>query len=432
MKSLRSKSARYITRLICGVLTAFCLMPAYSQPNDLVKIYRFSGPNLHFYTSSYPEGNQANYGYVGVAFSAHPIQLDSNMLQAYRCRGSTHFISTSTNCEGVANEGALGWISNIPRDEFIPLYRFIGGAGHLVTTNYSEGSATGYQFEGTIGYVHRAATKNQVPIASFRTNYAGVPPRTDYTDDWGIVNVPSSTSHNLAFMLFSFQQDSNMGRLYKCGLGFLSSDPACEGQTLVKALGWLSTIPRQGYTPLYRFVNSANDHVSTIDYADPNVAGYSFEGILGYVSIDQKPMFRFYQPPLQVQGRIDTSLTDHLLTTTFRENINRTLPADANPDSYWRYKFEGVGFNVFNSQQDSSMHLLYRCLVGSDHFVSLRSDCEGRNFEAVYGWVASNSRPGWVPVHRFFNDIEHLTTTNYTEGVRSGYRYEGILGYVPL
>jgi hypothetical protein len=420
MGNLRNKSARYIARILCGFFASFWLSPAFSA--DQLPVYRFLGNNVHLYTLSYLEGSSAGYPYEVIAFSVLPTRLDANMLAAYRCRegGSGHFVSTSANCEGQIMEGTLGWISDIPRDGFVPLYRFFGGVDHLITTNYSEGAAVGYRFEGTIGYVPPTVTTEQKPISSFYTQVGSLF-LPGYTDNTPVLRSSIVFLPNFAFMLFKYQQDSDMTTLYRCGSApnFLSTNPACEDANVGgEAIGWLSKTPRQGYTPLYRLVKSFIDHVSTVDYAKAVAAGYSLEGILGYVPTSQKPLFRFLR----------AASTDHFLTPSFSEvtaSNSQTTPENG-------YRFEHIGFKVFTSQQDPSMHLLYRCLMGTDHFVSTRSDCEGQKFEGAYGWVANESRAGFIPVYRFFKGRDHLETTSYGEGTSNNYRFEHIVGYAPL
>lgn len=128
------------------------------------------------------------------------------------------------------------------------------------------------------------------------------------------------------------------------------------------------------------------------------------------VSLPLIPVFRFY------------GLNDHFLTLTFSE------PSTS-------YGFESTAFRVYATPQDSGMIPLYRCYNAAavDHFVSADPNCEGRQFEGTYGYVSSYARPGYEPLYRFYkNSISnHLTTTNYAEGISNGYAYEGLQGYAP-
>lgn len=112
---------------------------------------------------------------------------------------------------------------------------------------------------------------------------------------------------------------------------------------------------------------------------------------------------------------------DHFLTTSYSEGV------------YAGYRYEGVAFVAHKSPIDSSMQLLYRCYSGG-HFVSVNANCEGYRNEGSYGYVSTVPRSGFTALHRFYRrgSRDHLTTTNYDEGVNARFSYEGVLGYVPL
>ena len=83
------------------------------------------------------------------------------------------------------------------------------------------------------------------------------------------------------------------------------------------------------------------------------------------------------------------------------------------------------------------MHMLYRCRMPSatyGHFVSMEANCEGQSYEGLIGYVSNQPRTGYQDIYRFFDATlaDHLTTTNFQEGVDAGYAYEGILGYAPI
>ncbi|MDN5942587.1 MAG: hypothetical protein L0H94_11945 [Nitrospira sp.] len=116
---------------------------------------------------------------------------------------------------------------------------------------------------------------------------------------------------------------------------------------------------------------------------------------------------------------------DHFLTKSYGEGESNN------------YKYEGIAFRYHASQLDSAMHMLYRCRIPSatsKHFVSMEANCEGQSYEGKYGYVSSQPRIGYQDIYRFSDvaSADHLTTTNYQEGVDLGYAYEGILGYAPI
>lgn len=67
------------------------------------------------------------------------------------------------------------------------------------------------------------------------------------------------------------------------------------------------------------------------------------------------------------------------------------------------------------------------------HFASVDPKCEGQITEGDYGKIYSTQVPNSVPLYRFnsLKNGDHLTTTNYNEGISAGYKFEGILGYAP-
>lgn len=123
--------------------------------------FRFlrSSSGEHFITLSYNEGISAGYSYEGLAFMSYVSSVNlSNPVALYRCfwiSARMHFVSIDVNCEGSQQEGLLGYAQTIPSPNNLPLYRFLHPTthDHLTTTNYTEGSANGYQFEGILAYV---------------------------------------------------------------------------------------------------------------------------------------------------------------------------------------------------------------------------------------------------------------------------------------
>lgn len=123
------------------------------------------------------------------------------------------------------------------------------------------------------------------------------------------------------------------------------------------------------------------------------------------------PLYRFFN------GR------GHFLTASYSEGTSTG------------YKFESTAFNVYTSNLDGGMVPIYRCQASGSgsNFASRDGHCEGQRVEGQYGFVSTSARAGLVALHRFhragFDD--HLTTTNYAEGIKAGYSHELVLGYVP-
>jgi len=144
---------------VLAVLNAY---PA-ATTNSETPVYRFrySAKNAihHFYTQSYSEGAGAGYQLDGTLFRTFPA-AGGGLTALYRCnsansQGNDHFLSTASNCEGTSNEGIMGYISTVAGAGLTPLYRFhkASSTDHMLTTDYNEGTAAGYTFEATIGYV---------------------------------------------------------------------------------------------------------------------------------------------------------------------------------------------------------------------------------------------------------------------------------------
>lgn len=136
-------------------------MNAYptSTADTHTPVFRFHNSIHHFYSTSYTEGQSTGYyTFETTDFHLFPSRGNGAYVPLYRCYVSgslDHFLSTSSTCEGSNVEGILGYLSPVPASGLIPLYRFFrsNGGDHLITTNYNEGPANGYTYEGTLGYV---------------------------------------------------------------------------------------------------------------------------------------------------------------------------------------------------------------------------------------------------------------------------------------
>lgn len=97
-----------------------------------------------------------------------------------------------------------------------------------------------------------------------------------------------ATYEGVGFKTYITPPDSDTRELYRCWWysardHLVSTDPACEGLTYEGSYGWVSTIPRAGHVPLYRFYhNASSNHLATTNYAE-GVAGWTYQGVLGYV-----------------------------------------------------------------------------------------------------------------------------------------------------
>lgn len=98
----------------------------------------------------------------------------------------------------------------------------------------------------------------------------------------------------LSFDVFSSDTDPGaMALLYRCfetslpdGMHFISDLPGCEGYTTEGTYGYVYTSQASATAPLYRFYNATSgDHLESTNSSSALSAGYSLEGVLGYVPI---------------------------------------------------------------------------------------------------------------------------------------------------
>jgi hypothetical protein len=106
----------------------------------------------------------------------------------------------------------------------------------------------------------------------------------DYYSGW----LWGAEYENRLFRVLVNPTDSDMIPLYMCfgnwGDHWADTDPSCAGHTYIGMHGYISTIPRAGYVPLYRFVRlNPWDFIETTDWNE--VAAWQQGGyeILGYV-----------------------------------------------------------------------------------------------------------------------------------------------------
>lgn len=124
----------------------------------------------------------------------------------------------------------------------IPIFRFYGLRRHFFSLSYDEGTRVGFTFETTGFHV--------------------------------------------------FQENSGVGYypLYRCFNSinndhYISTQSNCKGYIQEGTYGYAAPAAGPGLYPLYRFYRGSTfDHLETISYTEGANNGYSYEGILGYVS----------------------------------------------------------------------------------------------------------------------------------------------------
>lgn len=92
------------------------------------------------------------------------------------------------------------------------------------------------------------------------------------------------------------------------------------------------------------------------------------------------------------------------------------------------FAVEGVVFRAATTQ-GSGMHALYNCRIGTNHFVSPSSTCEGQQVVSTgpIGFVFTNAGAGRAPVYRCNVGGDHYVSGSATCEV--GVAAEGVLGY---
>lgn len=129
----------------------------------------------------------------------------------------------------------------------------------------------------------------------------------------------------------------------------------------------------------------------------------------------QQSAYRFY----------DSKESRHFVTLNYNEGINAG------------FKYEGIAFKSFVTAGNIINAVsIYRCysVTYNRHFVSTQTNCGGSKVEGSMGFIYSHQVPGSVPLYRYVHPIgnDYLVTTVYNEGVSVGYKFETILGYVPV
>lgn len=124
----------------------------------VIPVFRFYNKRQHFITLTYHEGAKAGYTFEGTGFHVRPTG-GSDYKPLYRCFDRTsggHSISNQRDCEGLANEGLIGFAEQNGGKNLTPLHRFHSAARDwLVTVDYDEGARNGFSYEGILGYVAR-------------------------------------------------------------------------------------------------------------------------------------------------------------------------------------------------------------------------------------------------------------------------------------
>lgn len=204
-----------------------------SQPNTRTLFACYMG--IDAFTSPDPacEGQTVG-GPIGSVYTIQPTNVET--VAVYRCNtGPDHFESLDATCEGATGEGILGYTL-----AYAPLVRYNSSTtvDHFST---SQGVRPGYTVEGPQGFVSLSSSVGTQAIISCVTD----------TDQ------------------------------------FVSTDPSCEGKTVIGGLGrlWSQAPEGVGSDPVYRCVSPAGESmISSLS----NCEGWNLDKLLGN-ALDKVP-----------------------------------------------------------------------------------------------------------------------------------------------
>jgi uncharacterized protein YvpB len=195
-----------------------------------------------------------------------------------------------------------------------------------------------------------------------------------------------------------------MQQIFNCQSGavhFLSTSSGCEGQTVLGSEGFTSTAQTSTFTvELLRCrVSSSNDHFVSIGGCEGQVT----EGSLGFVS--------------------SLSALSRAFSGTEHAHWSSVGAVHSN------YSPEGI-LGYLDTQPTTGQTPIYGCVMGTDHFTSLSSRCEGQSLVGFLGYLAA-APPAGTPsarLYRCYRNGGHFdTTSSNCEGLGAP---ESALGYL--
>jgi hypothetical protein len=195
---------------------------------------------------------------------------------------------------------------------------------------------------------------------------------TDVWSKFGGVPVGYRYEGPLGAMLSSEQPGTR--RLYSCLINvdaFTSTDPGCEGKTKLADLGWVYTEPQTDRTTSAMYRCIVND--DRFDSLMPNCEGKTPDtavgpgGLLGY-TLAYVPLTRYYHP----------QIADHRIS------------AIGGPPGYYR---EGTLGIVAGAGEPGTV-MLWSCADGTDQFLSVEANCEGKTVQGSTGRIWAEQPAG--------------------------------------
>lgn len=196
----------------------------------------------------------------------------------YSCLdGTDEFSSLDAGCEGKQKVARLGWVWQDKPEGLVTvaLYRCrYTTSGDRFTAHNADCAGQESLDAGPFGYV-----LSRAPLARTLRGY-------DHRGSTGAL--PSGYRMEGVFGYLSFTNEPNTRILMSCQLNwdeFLSLDPNCEGQQVLRPLGWIWTQPPAGvpYQAIYRcLILSSGEHFTSV-MNNCEGEGIRNEGLQGYV-----------------------------------------------------------------------------------------------------------------------------------------------------
>lgn len=133
------------------------------------------------------------------------------------------------------------------------------------------------------------------------------------------------------------------------------------------------------------------------------------------------------EPAVQVAGQEETAAPSPWVSAYRHYNAetgdHMLVDFQASPPGY---QLEGGGSPAFylKAAAEAGTVAIYRCRIGSDHFLSNGADCEGQVVEGLLGYAAAEG-PEENHLIRCYRSGDHLATTDASECSNAGYIVEG-------
>lgn len=220
------------------------------------------------------------------------------------------------------------------------------------------------------------------------------------------------SEHSGTWQLFTAAQ-AGTHALYSCRLGtqdnFTYTQADCGGFAIIQTEGWIyDNPPSEPSVALYRcYQSSIGDHFIT-ESATCEDTGANNDGLIGYAPVSTRVVMGRY---FNGSDHWDTT---GAVTNAYQNQRQWSVEANAAPNTV----------QIFTCQ--------YATPLGTEHFTSTRSDCEGATVTNSEGWLYTMPPvTNALPMYRCYDatHYDHFLATDTTcEGIANA-KAEGLLGY---